>query len=222
MNTIMLQYSNLSRIMDAETISKNEANPKSRTSRNFLLGKCLHIKKFALTLTATLFALTSFAGDILTLNNEMVFEGKVTKIKGCEVFFKADRQTYIVPASEIYSIQFENIEDKVYTEYLKMDEENPDKCLLGKGDAVFHGKIVVHYVLGFLIGPFAMIGTACTNPTPEKGAKTSTMSQNKEMFSDPVYLKCYKKKAKGQFIVANLYGWSMSLLVGTLITAMML
>lgn len=34
------------------------------------------MKKLTLTITATLFAIASFAGDILTLNNEMVFEGK--------------------------------------------------------------------------------------------------------------------------------------------------
>ena len=64
-----------------------------------------------MTITATLFAVASFAGDILTLNNEMVFEGKVTKIKECAVVFKANGHRYLVPASEIFSLQFENSED---------------------------------------------------------------------------------------------------------------
>lgn len=48
------------------------------------------MKKIALSLIATLFVVGAFAGDILTLNNEMVFDGKVTKIKDCGVLFKAD------------------------------------------------------------------------------------------------------------------------------------
>jgi hypothetical protein len=52
------------------------------------------MNKITLSITAILFAIASFAGDILTLNNEMVFEGKVTKIKDCAVVFKADGQKY--------------------------------------------------------------------------------------------------------------------------------
>ena len=38
------------------------------------------MKKITFTLFATMVAFISFAGDILTLKNEMVFEGKVIKI----------------------------------------------------------------------------------------------------------------------------------------------
>jgi hypothetical protein len=62
---------------------KNGASPKSHTSKGNLL-------RITLTVTATLLALTSFANDILTLNNEMVFNGKITKIKKGTVVFKAD------------------------------------------------------------------------------------------------------------------------------------
>ena len=69
------------------------------------------MKKITLTLIASFFAIASFAGDILTLNNKMVFEGKVSKIKDCAVVFKSEGNKYIVPASEIFSLQFENTED---------------------------------------------------------------------------------------------------------------
>ncbi len=166
------------------------------------------MKKQTLTLIATLFAIASFAGDILTLNNEMVFEGKVARIKDCAVVFKAEGNKYIVPASEIFSLQFENTEDKVYTKYMKMADRNPNKCLSGRLDAEnYHGKKVGHFVLGFLFGPFAMIGTAIANPTHEKGKQTYMMSKNNEQFSDPEYLSCYKKKAKGQLIGMEALGW---------------
>ena len=161
-----------------------------------------------MTITATLFAVASFAGDILTLNNEMVFEGKVTKIKECAVVFKANGHRYLVPASEIFSLQFENSEDKVYTDYMQMEYGDPNKCLNGRLDAEnYQGKRGGHFVLGVLFGPFAMIGTALSNPTPDRGKQTYMMSRNKEQFSDPEYLSCYTKKAKGQLIGIEALGW---------------
>lgn len=161
-----------------------------------------------MTLIAILFAITAFAGDILRLNNEMVFDGKVTKIKGCAVVFKSDGHKYIVPASEIFSIQFENTRDKVYTDYMNMTVDEPNKCLSGRLDAeMYHGKKGGHFVLGVLFGPFAMIGTALANPIPEKGKQTYRLSKNKEQFGDLEYLSCYKKKAKGQLIGMEALGW---------------
>lgn len=184
---------------------KNGAKPKSQMSREI---KLLTMKKTTLILTAFLFSISSFAGDILTLNNEKAFEGKVTKIKDCSVVFKAEGNKYIIPAADIFSIQFENTEDKVYTEYLKMTDSNPNKCLNGILDAEnYHGKKGGHFVLGVLFGPFAMIGTALADPTPEKGKQTYMMSKNKDQFSDLEYLSCYRRKAKGQLIGMEALGW---------------
>jgi hypothetical protein len=166
------------------------------------------------TILVTLFAISTFAGDILTLNNEMVFEGKVTRIKDCAVVFKAEGTKYIVPASEIFSLQFEDTADKVYTKYLEMAGDNPNKCLNGRLDAEnYHGKKGGHFVLGFLFGPFAMIGTALANPTPERGKYTYMRSKNKEQFNDPEFLSCYRKKAKGQLIGSEAMGWASWLLL---------
>ncbi|PKQ66701.1 hypothetical protein BZG01_10535 [Labilibaculum manganireducens] len=166
------------------------------------------MKKTILTLTAIVFAFSTFANDILTLNNEMVFEGKVKRIKDCAIVFKSEGTKYIVPASEIYSIEFENAEDKVYTNYLEMQADEENKCFNARLDAEnYHGKKGGHFVLGVLFGPFAIIGTALANPTPEKGKQTYMMSKNKDQFSDPEYLSCYRKKAKGQLIGMEALGW---------------
>ena len=166
------------------------------------------MKKILLTITAILFAITSFAGDLLTLNNKMVFDGKVTKIKDCAVVFKADGHKYTVPASEIFSVQFENAKDKVYTDYVQMADADPNNCLNGRLDAEnYHGKKGSHFVLGAIFGPFAMIGTALANPTPEKGKQTYMMSKNKDQFNDPEYLSCYRKQARGQLIGMEALGW---------------
>lgn len=166
------------------------------------------MKKIVLTVVVALFSIASFAGDVLTLTNEMVFEGQVTRIKDCSVLFKADGKKYIVPATEIYTIEFENPENKVYTDYMKMAEGDPNKCMNGRVDADnYHGKKGGHFVLGVLFGPFAMIGTALSNPTPEKGRNTLMMSKNKDQFSDPEYLSCYRSKAKGQLVGMEALGW---------------
>lgn len=167
------------------------------------------MKKFTLTLIAIHFTIVLFAGDILTLNNEMTFEGKVTKIKDCAVVFKAAGEKYIVPVTEIFSIEFENTEDKIYKEYMEMSDEDPSKCLLGKLDAEnYHGKKGGHFFLGVLFGPLAMIGTAMASPTPDKGRQTYMLSKNKDKFNDLEYLSCYKKKAKGQLIGMEALGWA--------------
>jgi hypothetical protein len=101
------------------------------------------MKKLTLTSVAILLTIVLFAGDILTLNNSMIFEGKIKKIKECEVHFVADGKKFIIPASEIFSVQFENTEDKVYTDYMKLAETDPNKCLNGRLDAEnYHGKKV--------------------------------------------------------------------------------
>lgn len=152
-------------------------------------------------------ALASSAADILTLTNQLSFEGKITRIKDCAVVFKAEGKKYVVPATEIYSIQFNDISDKVYTDYLKLSDEESDKCLNGRADAdLLHGKKGGHLVLGFLFGPLAVIGTALSNPSPESGKKTLVDSKHKDLFNDPEYLNCYKKQAKGNLIGTELMG----------------
>ncbi len=40
------------------------------------------MKRFTFTIAAILVAISCFAGDIVTLNNHMVFEGKITNLGG--------------------------------------------------------------------------------------------------------------------------------------------
>ncbi|MGV8093414.1 MAG: hypothetical protein AB2L24_16260 [Mangrovibacterium sp.] len=165
------------------------------------------MKKLFLIASVLLSVLTSFADDILVLNNNMAFKGKVTKISDCTVVFKSNGDKYVIPASDIYSVKFEDTKDKVYTKFMEMTDTNSNKCLMGKLDAEqYHGKKGEHFLLGALFGPFAMIGTAFSNPTPVRGKRTCLLSKNEEIFSDPEYLSCYKKKAKSQLIVAEALG----------------
>jgi hypothetical protein len=176
------------------------------------------MKNFLLLSVAICLAATgAVAGDIITLNNNLSFEGKVLRIKKCQVVFKAYGARYVIPGADIQSIMFENPQDDVYTEYREKAMADPDACLKGHTDAnAFHGKKAGHVILGFLFGPFAMIGTAVSNPSPVRGKETYMLSPNKELFSDPVYLSCYKKKAKGQLIGMEAIGWGVWILIYTI------
>jgi hypothetical protein len=167
------------------------------------------MKNIVLAFIATMLTLNAFAGDVLTLNNQMSFEGKVTRIRHCEVIFKSNGIRYVIPANDIYTIQFENVNDRVYQDYLRSTADDPQKCLNGSLDAkVYHGKKGGHVLLGILFGPFAIVGTAISNPTPDKGIRTPFLSQHKDQFNDPVYLNCYRRKAKQQLIGMEVLGWA--------------
>ena len=163
-----------------------------------------------LVMANSLFAKNSNS-DVLTLMNEMTFMGKVKKISDCKVKFKTDEGTFWIPADDIYSVQFGDPDDKVLEAYQEMD--GSEKCLKGAQDAQnFHGKTGGHIVLGALFGPFAMIGAAVASPNPYKGRNTVIMSQNSNLFNDPAYLKCYKKKAKGRNVGNVAIGWGIWML----------
>jgi hypothetical protein len=171
------------------------------------------MKTLIFAIFATFSTAGVFAGDILTLNNKMVFEGKITGITDCEVVFKAHGKKFTIPASDVYSLKFENTNDKIYRNYLKISNEGLGKsfsepCDNGTSDAKkYHGKKTLHVFLGLLFGPFAIVGTALSNPTPLKGKHTAIMSENKKQFENPEYLECYKKKAKRQLISMEGWGW---------------
>uniref|UniRef100_UPI0032178EC2 hypothetical protein n=1 Tax=uncultured Draconibacterium sp. TaxID=1573823 RepID=UPI0032178EC2 len=165
------------------------------------------MNKQLLIVVLVLFSFMSKAADVITLNNQMAFEGKVKKIKDCTVKFKMGSDIYEIPSDDIFSVQFENPNDKVLLAYQKISDS--EKCLKGRSDAdIYHGKAGLHIALGVLFGPFAVIGAAAGNPTPEKGKDTYIMTKNREMFSDPAYLTCYKKKAKGQNVGNTALGWA--------------
>lgn len=159
--------------------------------------------------------LTTFIAnaDVLTLMNGQAFQGEVRKIKNCEIVFVASGDKYYIPADSIFSIQFEDVNNKVYQDYLALAND-PQACLKGTTDAQqFHGKAGAHVLLGFLFGPFAMIGAALASPNPYNGRMTPFASQNKDLFNDPVYLKCYKKKAKGRNVGYATLGWGIWIMI---------
>lgn len=196
-----------------QKVKNAEVQPKNLTSRIIFLN-LFAMKRLIITILTLIFAISLFGNDVVTLNNQMMFEGKILRIDDCELVFRSGMKRHYIPAEDIYSIQFRDVNSKIYQEYLNNQQGASDKCFMGRTDAQnFHGKEVGHFVLGMLFGPFAMIGTAISNPTPEKGSNTYAKSQNREHFSDPAYLECYRKKVKRKNIGIQAAGWGTWILI---------
>jgi hypothetical protein len=174
------------------------------------------MKKLILSILTVVTVISAQAFDKLTLTNGMQFQGDVVKVKGCSVVFKTEAGKVEVPAKDIYSVEFENPNDEQFVEYIAIldSEGSGDKCMNGQMDAdKYHGKKGGHFVLGLLFGPFAVIGTAIgANPTPYNAKNTVALSQNKDQFSDPEYLMCYKKEAKKSLVGMECAGWAVWIL----------
>jgi hypothetical protein len=171
------------------------------------------MKKVTLAFTALLITAVTFAkgNDILTLNNNQAFKGDVVKIKDCNVVFKSENgEKYTIPANDIQTVKFEDVNNSIYTNYLTMLNADPNSCMKGAADGkVFHGKGGLHVALGVLFGPFAVIGAAVGSPDPMAGSRTPQMSKNSDLFTDPTYLECYKKAARSKNVGMAAAGWGM-------------
>ncbi len=164
------------------------------------------MKKQFILILITLLALGAAGSDAIVLVNQKAFKGRIKKVTPCHILFKTNGMTYNIPAGDIHSLYFGDPAGKAARQFQDVGEQWK-KCAEGQFDArVYHGKRFGHGVLGFFFGPFAMIGTALANPTPARGAQTLQLSKNHDLFSDPEYLSCYTRKAKGQLIGAEALG----------------
>ena len=91
------QFSNLDRVMEAETISKNAASPKSHTNRRpFLLQVRINLKKVAMIAACLAVSLCSVAQNIFQ-NSQLIFEDerKTFAIYACwNVVTRIDKGQY--------------------------------------------------------------------------------------------------------------------------------
>lgn len=153
-----------------------------------------------------------FSYDKLTLLNKASFEGRVVDLNSKQLKFNFQETIYEIPLTDIETLVFEDTLSSSYKKYLI--EINSDNCSKGEMDAeMYHGKKGTHFALGVLFGPFAMIGTALSNPNPMNSKKTFSMSENKQLFNDPEYLICYKKTAKRKLIGMEALGWATWILI---------
>jgi len=213
--------------VEADTILKNGASLKNQKRRR----KFIH-SVFLIFLMFSINMASMFAQDIITLRNGNEIQAFVQNISEIEVKYKRSDNpngpNYTLKKSDIFMIRYANGSRDVFTDKISthavettsapvvvqpsvqsmtewVNEGYQDACFQGSSDAKeYHGKIGAHIALGFLFGPLAIIGTAVSNPTPEKGKDiySYALLENDELFSNPTYRKCYRKQAKRQLI-----GW---------------
>ena len=165
----------------------------------------MNLNLSSITLSNLLFFLflQSFCQDKITLIDSSTFEGKVTKIQKSQVCIKTGQSRHLIQLSDILEIKLENKNDRLLSKYFESGKEDNykegDKCLKGKLDAKsYHGKKGAHFVYGLLGEFYVVLGAASSKPTPITGKRTLKESHYKELFSDPEYLKCYTRRARGQ------------------------
>jgi hypothetical protein len=180
------------------------------------------MKKFQFTLSIVFLLLAiNLKGqnnyeEVLYLKNGSVIRGVVIEqvpdqtvkiqTKDKNIFVYQFNEIEKITKEEVHAISNDQSQQKSSNN--KSSNDNSTKCLNGQLDAEnYHGKKGTHFVLGVLFGPFAMIGTAVSEPKPQRSKQTLMMSNNKDQFNDPNYLSCYKKKAKGQLIGMEALGW---------------
>ncbi len=145
--------------------------------------------------------------DVIVLKNNMSFQGRIVKVKSCEIVFKTEKGRFNVPLTDVQIVDFAEQNEKMNKQF-NAYQMDPESCAKGVTDAQdFHGKGGLHFALGVLFGPFTVIGAAIAGPTPASGSNTALLSPNKELFSDPEYLHCYKKKARGKNVLNAALGW---------------
>jgi hypothetical protein len=183
------------------------------------------MKRLSVFLAVVLFSLSLFANtftipsspdgkDVLTLVNKadgtptMSFEGVVKKIKKCEVIFETEWGTYFIPSYDIYSVSFADSTNRLLQRYFKIPAD--DRCMKGTMDAQMFHKTGGAFAAGVLFGGFAVIGAAIIQPTPNSSAR---MSENGNLFSDPVYLNCYSQTAKKKNVQSAALGWGTWILI---------
>ncbi len=151
-----------------------------------------------------------YAQDILVKKSGDSLKVKILEVGLSEIKYKnfddLDGITYGIFKSSVVCIRYKNGRVEYFDEKEELSAEK--LCYCGHTDAArYHGKKGTHFVLGVLFGPFAMLGTAASKPTPRKGRRTYKLSQNSHLFSDLTYLKCYRKKAKSDLIGMEALGW---------------
>lgn len=98
-------------------------------------------------------------------------------------------------------------------------ESNESRCEKGKNDAEkYHKRKRRYIILGAITGPVGVAAAILAKPSPHKGKDTSFESNNRDMFNDLAYLKCYRKAARKVNIKASLIGLGIFAVIYILLT----
>jgi len=147
------------------------------------------------------------ASDILTLSNGKSYQGTVINISECSIWFAIDDVSYTIPASDIYTVEFELISKRRARKITEM-LESEDNCFKGISDGKLHGHKGGQFFAGFFGGALGFVIVAIVNRSPTNSSDISNANENKELWGDFAYLLCYKKQSKKEALKMAGIGWS--------------
>jgi len=112
----MKQNINLNRVMESETISKNEASPKSLMSRGIIIQRT-----FLFFVVFCISIMSAYTQDIITLKNGTDIQALVQDIGEFDVKYKKfdnpNGPSYSLKKSEIFMIKYANGSKEVFPDY---------------------------------------------------------------------------------------------------------
>jgi len=141
------------------------------------------------------FAITSSATDVLKLSNGMTFEGTVIKVGKCSLSFAINDIAYTIPASDIYSVEFDNI-SKIRAKKISRMINSGDNCFSGTSDGAMHGHKGGQFCAGFFGGFIGFAIVAIVDRSPSGSSNLMLIGNNRELWNDLSYLTCYEKQSK--------------------------
>jgi hypothetical protein len=167
--------------------------------------------KKILLLACMMQALTGFTKDSIILNSGRELKVIIVDIKTNLLSYKKNKRSevQILNAKDVAFIRIDErnilIRNLIQEEMKNQSPVDETKMLEGKLDATnFHQRGFGNFCLGFLLGPFGVVGTAIGRPrNPDY-----VMTPNKDNLSNPDYLKGYKRRARGKNVTNALGGWA--------------
>jgi hypothetical protein len=187
------------------------------------------MQKFILFLAYNFFLLSyGYSQDYLIKKNGDSLKVKIVETNLTEVKYKEYKNlmgiTYGIYKSDVLRIRYQNGRVESFTpEELAKSMSPEEKCSCGRSDAAkYHGLKGGAFACGAYCGPFVLLGTAITKQTPKMGMRTSKISEHKNLFQDPYYLKCYNKKAKADLLGMEAQGLAAVILIPIVIMLLLL
>lgn len=160
-------------------------------------------------------ASTGYTRDKIYLTNGKTLRCEIVTVEWNKLEYRQRGKIAVLHADDVALIELDAANIEVIEKInVQIDPRNPlASCEMGKADAnAFHNRGFGNFALGFFFGPFGVLGTAIGAPRSPDYVKIPV----KENLSDPAYLKCYRKRARGKNVLHAAAGWAGILLLSYL------
>lgn len=159
--------------------------------------------------------------DVVVLKNGITIECSISSINNTIISYQENEKSKLSTVS-LEEVMFLQIDPKNKSLLRQMRKDfkkikrglQVDSCHEGITDAnTFHKRAGGNFALGFFFGVFGLIGTAVGNPKMPHYYPIADTSN----LSDPTYIQCFSRKAKGKNIGNAAIGWGVSIVLSAIL-----